>query len=1133
MMESNRQQQQQGQQQQQKQQQQHWARRSVRLGALLQRRLSSFRSKQVANQQQYQSPTLLATSVADDLRRVSSPSAPLHNGIVNRPGPFRLRRDSSQPFRSHTASSDTDGFKVRRASTLVQSPITRTSDSSFMDFVRDDGDLNDDNDNDEFEIDDEDEIEDEIECTGDSDGEEEEEDSVMGSLHQSHSFQFSDSSKFQTRRSSDTQLATFRSSHSPVRNIASPLPEFVPQTDKQKQATQLTIVKRAVNHTTVAPPPPPQSSLPPSSSTSHTDPSHQFEQEKQEQRERQSCFTHCIDKSSSACENQIRGPSFNISPSLTSAPSRHTVQPTHSTVTASANKENRVKQLSTIFQRNEEPVPSPSTSSVTCRTFKISKRSKSINHSQTRTQLRDEPQPQSLPFTNARPSSYSSKILDLVAKFDGNNVAPSQPIQSDGDGENDRQVKFKPTDQPMESADTESHLDHQYAGCQPEYWENEQTNSIRHKQPERNGGEYDKEFGPTKYDDITTSDHENELALEHSLMSEVSIGKSHRPQRLFHDIDDRTTQPNMLSTSMSWTMTPNASHTARVNSSHSYTSPDASITECDSTVLDFSPVERYRSMSARAELVANALERIGKRVDEFAERHDDEGIAPREAIIPLMIEGMQQHRNDCKVADRALSTLRRLTVSEKCRTEIGQCGGIEAVVSIMRCHSSLVRIQTQACLTLANLAYQNKSNKDTVMRCGGLQAIVSALSHHRDVENVQTWGCLALRNFTNHSGSRRQDASIATEAIDVLLFAMEEYPRSSLIQQNCMIALMNIATASAYGIDKIRENGGIQTLVGAMHGNVRSTKLSEIALCLIRLLMEDKKNQKLFGQTRGIEAITAIMNEHHEDIGIIVKGCATFRNLAFQRENREMLGKLGSLQAIVSSLSLSSEKGVDSESMGYFLKALSNATYDSIPNKTLAGRLGAVDATLKIMSDNKFRDDEQVIVDGCRALRNLVDGVAHNHRSLIRNKGIGIVLDAIRLHGFHSAGVAEHGLAVFVNMSSNRTFISQLSEESGDIPTIAQHMHGAHTQNEQVQKQAADLLNLVGSRSSGRLTKQLSGLRNSRLKSTTERNLRASKSAHRNDSHPVEEQTRLQRLRSMPLQLSRNRNELTQHSSRA
>lgn len=549
------------------------------------------------------------------------------------------------------------------------------------------------------------------------------------------------------------------------------------------------------------------------------------------------------------------------------------------------------------------------------------------------------------------------------------------------------------------------------------------------------------------------------------------------------------------------------------------------------TTLAFPPTEPYSSLNLRAERVANALERIGKRIADFtatgADKEDDDvGLAPRDALIPLMLEGMQQHRTDRKVADRALNTLRRLTVSKVCRARIGECGGIDAIVGIMRCHSLLVDIQINACIALSNLTFENKKNKEEVVRCGGLQVVVAALSHHKSEELVQAWGCLAMRNITNFSGHNQHELALAVEAIGAILCALERFPKSDMVQLNGLIALFNIGCASPYAMDKIREQGGIHTLVSCLQNNIKSEKMSEIGMGIVRILVQNEKNQRIFGHAKGMEAITAIMDEHHRSLGIAVKGCASFRCLSFHRENRNLLGKCGGIRIIVSSLE--EHFGADSDCMSYFLKSLSNGTFDSLANKTLAGRLGAIEYILCVLRSDKYRDDENVVADACRALRNLSDGVTLNHRMLMKNKGVLLLLDALRLHGLHSEQVAEHSIAVFVNMVSNRGFVNLVNEGNGEILKAAKDMMDAHVRNESIAQQSQSLVAMIepsGATGLGRPHRQGSIIRDLRMQTSMDRTLRSARSHHRYSSSE-ERQTRLQRLRSLPLPLSRYRGEM-------
>ncbi|KAI0558371.1 Armadillo-like helical domain containing protein [Gracilaria domingensis] len=264
--------------------------------------------------------------------------------------------------------------------------------------------------------------------------------------------------------------------------------------------------------------------------------------------------------------------------------------------------------------------------------------------------------------------------------------------------------------------------------------------------------------------------------------------------------------------------------------------------------------------------------------------------------------------------DRALTILRRLTVSENCQRCIGGNGGIEAVVEIMRAHSLRTGIQTQGCLTLANLDYRNRTNKEAVMKCSGLKVVVGSLSALLNMEQIQAWGCLAIRNFTNRNTGRLET-----------------------VQNNVLIALTNIASRSPYGMERLRTADGIQVLVSSLKHNLHSAKLAEVCMSLTRVVAEDDRNKELFGQEGGIQAMTAVMDTQHGHLAFSVNGCAA-------------------------------------------------------------------------------REVGRVVEDAFSLLRNLLDGVSQNQCNMMKHRGTVIVLGAACGHCEALAGVAEHSVAIFVNM---------------------------------------------------------------------------------------------------------------------
>lgn len=524
------------------------------------------------------------------------------------------------------------------------------------------------------------------------------------------------------------------------------------------------------------------------------------------------------------------------------------------------------------------------------------------------------------------------------------------------------------------------------------------------------------------------------------------------------------------------------------------------------------------------------MERIAKQklyLDNDEQPLDGEPTA-KETVIPLIINALKCHSEDPKVVDRALTALRSLTVDADCRQRIGECGGIEALVEAMQEHSLRVRIQTQACLALANLAFKCPPNKERFAECNGLAAVVAALSLHKTVEHVQAWGCFAVRNLTNGLSEKEHEIGVSVGAVEVLVNALDAWPKSSTVQEQSLIALTNIANGSPVAVARIRDVGGIQSLVRTLENNCGATVLAEIGMSLAMVLVSDESTQRTFGESGGIEAITAILDEHRGHTGISVKGCAAFRQLAFVKENRDLMGRCGGIRVIIAAMM--DVAASNSETATVMLKALSNSTFDNMSNKTLAGKLGGIEATLDLMSLDLFEGETSVIEDGCRVLRNLTDGVFANHRILIRNRGIPTILDAARSHGQLSPGVAEHGVAIFVNLAANRAILGQVREGSGDLTAVALELKELHPESETINTQVSDLISILEP-SEGQLTPNSRGgkwesgpLSPAAISPELERTLRPSKSLRRSLSREGASATRLQRLTSLPLPLGQKEN---------
>ncbi|KAI0566334.1 Armadillo-like helical domain containing protein [Gracilaria domingensis] len=338
-------------------------------------------------------------------------------------------------------------------------------------------------------------------------------------------------------------------------------------------------------------------------------------------------------------------------------------------------------------------------------------------------------------------------------------------------------------------------------------------------------------------------------------------------------------------------------------------------------------------------------------------------------------------------------------------------------MEIMRAHSPRTGIQTRRCLTFANLAYRNRSNKEA--------------------------GFLAIRNFTNRSYAGEQETSAASSAVEVLLPALERYAGSETMQDNELIAVTDIASCSPYGMERLRAADGIQVLVSSLKHNLHSVKLAEVGMSLTRVVAENDRNKELFGQAGGIQAMTAVMNTHHGHLAFSVKGCAAVRHLAFRRKNCEIMGSCGIIRTIVCVMNECTTASPDG--VCYFFKASCNIKFDSLASKNYAGRCEAVEATLRIMADTSYRED----------------GISQNQRNTVKHRGILIIRGAGRRHGEALAGVADHSVASVVNMVRKRGFASQLQESSGDVSQSVRKLRKAHEGTPRVETQVSNLVHAL------------------------------------------------------------------------
>jgi hypothetical protein len=79
---------------------------------------------------------------------------------------------------------------------------------------------------------------------------------------------------------------------------------------------------------------------------------------------------------------------------------------------------------------------------------------------------------------------------------------------------------------------------------------------------------------------------------------------------------------------------------------------------------------------------------------------------------------------------------------------IGRAGGVDAVLSAMRCHADVVGVQEHGCGAQLSLAAGScDANQTAIARAGGLDVVLTALQRHADAVGMQLEGCGALESL--------------------------------------------------------------------------------------------------------------------------------------------------------------------------------------------------------------------------------------------------------------------------------------------------------------------------------------------------------------------------------------------------
>jgi hypothetical protein len=303
------------------------------------------------------------------------------------------------------------------------------------------------------------------------------------------------------------------------------------------------------------------------------------------------------------------------------------------------------------------------------------------------------------------------------------------------------------------------------------------------------------------------------------------------------------------------------------------------------------------------------------------------------------------------------------------QTHAGAAGGFEAVVRALSSHMYNAGVQEEACGALRNLCYEHDNNRRHCGEAGGVEAVVHALER-------------ALKDST---GNRLNPKSGLQASVGFVF----QGPLSDARVQVCCGALRNICSRNPENVRRAEAAGGLEAIVHALATHPGSFDVQEqVCAAMQNLCRDNDENRRRVGQAGGVEAIikcleSSILTWGNESTQ--GKCCGALGDLCVVDENRPRAGEAGGVKIIVQVL-----RSVQAPAM--------------MPRLSCSGLHGAV----------QVHASEEC----CRALGNLCFNHDKNQYRVRKAKGVGAVVEALKLN-IKSAAVALTASWALSNICSN------------------------------------------------------------------------------------------------------------------
>ena len=191
--------------------------------------------------------------------------------------------------------------------------------------------------------------------------------------------------------------------------------------------------------------------------------------------------------------------------------------------------------------------------------------------------------------------------------------------------------------------------------------------------------------------------------------------------------------------------------------------------------------------------------------------------------------------------------------------ELASCGGIYAILEVMRAHPANVSIQEDCCGAFARFSACDSGCRDSVIASGAVGQIQQAMSAHRTEAELQEAAIASLATIS--VGDEPSEGSVVATCLPAVVDAMRTHPHRLDLQRSGCSLLYYISAGSDEGRTEVCSAKGIEAVASAMRAHPECMSLLADGcgtLCSL-VLSDDPRCAYAVVAMRAVDAVVEAM----------------------------------------------------------------------------------------------------------------------------------------------------------------------------------------------------------------------------------------------------------------------------------